>query len=56
VIGTNQKLDGSYHLYFAMGNASETIKAQVDFVTDTNMNDGVANVVEEFVLKTIPVQ
>jgi len=38
-----------------MGNASEFIKALVDFVTDTNMNDGVAKVVEEFVLKTIPV-
>ena len=40
----------------AMGNASEFIKAQADFVTDTNMNDGVAKVVEEFVLKTVPVQ
>ncbi|WP_045523325.1 Cof-type HAD-IIB family hydrolase [Neobacillus niacini] len=39
----------------AMGNASEAIKAQADFVTDTNMNDGVAKVVEEFILKTIPV-
>ena len=38
-----------------MGNASEFIKAQGDFVTGTNMNDGVAKVVEEFVLKTIPV-
>jgi hypothetical protein len=40
----------------AMGNASEVIKAQGDFVTDTNMYDGVAKVFEEFVLKTIPVQ
>src|SRR3954469_19515628 len=39
----------------AMGNASEFIKALADFVTDTNMNDGVAKVVEEFVLKTIRV-
>ncbi|MEH7011375.1 Cof-type HAD-IIB family hydrolase [Neobacillus niacini] len=39
----------------AMGNASEAIKAQADFVTDTNMNDGVAKVVEEFILKTVPV-
>ena len=40
----------------AMGNASDAIKAQEDFVTDTNMNDGVAQVVEEVVLKTVPVQ
>jgi hydroxymethylpyrimidine pyrophosphatase-like HAD family hydrolase len=46
----------SCHLYLAMDNASDAIKAQVDFVTDTNMNDGVAKVVEEVVLKTIPVQ
>ena len=39
-----------------MGNASDAIKAQADFVTDTNMNDGVAKVVEEFVLKIVPVQ
>jgi Cof subfamily protein (haloacid dehalogenase superfamily) len=38
----------------AMGNASEAIKAQADFVTDTNMNDGVAKVVEEFILKPVP--
>jgi Cof subfamily protein (haloacid dehalogenase superfamily) len=36
----------------AMGNASEEIKAQADFITDTNMDDGVAKVVEEFILKT----
>lgn len=36
----------------AMGNASEEIKAQADFITDTNMHDGVAKVVEEFILKT----
>jgi Cof subfamily protein (haloacid dehalogenase superfamily) len=36
----------------AMGNASEAIKAQADFITETNMNDGVAKVVEEFILKT----
>ena len=35
----------------AIGNASEVIKAQADFVTDTNMNDGVMKAVEEFVLK-----
>lgn len=34
----------------AMGNAPDDIKAIADFVTDTNMNDGVAKVVEEFVL------
>ena len=39
----------------AMGNATEVIKVQADFVTDTNMNDVVAKVVEEFILKTVPV-
>lgn len=34
----------------AMGNAPDDIKEVADFVTDTNMNDGVAKVVEEFVL------
>jgi hydroxymethylpyrimidine pyrophosphatase-like HAD family hydrolase len=43
-------------LGMAMGNASDVIKVQVDFVTDTNMNGGVAKVVEEFILKTVPVQ
>jgi Cof subfamily protein (haloacid dehalogenase superfamily) len=37
----------------AMGNASEEIKAQADFVTDTNMNAGVAKVVEDFILKNV---
>jgi Cof subfamily protein (haloacid dehalogenase superfamily) len=36
----------------AMGNAPDDIKAKADFVTDTNMNDGVAKVIEKFVLKT----
>ncbi|MEH7308926.1 Cof-type HAD-IIB family hydrolase [Neobacillus drentensis] len=36
----------------AMGNAPEDIKAKADYVTDTNMNDGVAKVIEKFVLKT----
>ena len=35
----------------AMGNAPDDIKEKSDFVTDTNMNDGVAKVVEEFILK-----
>jgi Cof subfamily protein (haloacid dehalogenase superfamily) len=40
----------------AMGNAPDDIKKIADFVTDTNMNDGVAKVVEEFVLnKIVPV-
>jgi Cof subfamily protein (haloacid dehalogenase superfamily) len=37
----------------AMGNAPDDIKEIADFVTDTNMNDGVAKVVEEFVLNKI---
>ncbi|PLS07190.1 Cof-type HAD-IIB family hydrolase [Neobacillus cucumis] len=35
----------------AMGNAPEDIKEKANYVTDTNMNDGVAKVVEKFVLK-----
>ncbi len=34
----------------AMGNAPDDIKEIANFVTDTNMSDGVAKVVEEFVL------
>lgn len=37
----------------AMGNAPEDIKALANHVTDTNMNDGVAKVVEEFILKQL---
>jgi len=33
----------------AMGNAPDDIKEKADFVTDTNMNDGVAKVIEEFI-------
>ncbi|XQY90189.1 Cof-type HAD-IIB family hydrolase [Metabacillus sp. HB246100] len=33
----------------AMGNAPEDIKKIANYVTDTNMNDGVAKVVEEFI-------
>ncbi|MGM1533934.1 Cof-type HAD-IIB family hydrolase [Bacillus cereus group sp. BceL215] len=36
----------------AMGNAPDDIKEIANYVTDTNMNDGVAKVVEKFVLKT----
>lgn len=36
----------------AMGNAPQEIKALADHVTDTNMNDGVAQVVESFILKS----
>lgn len=39
----------------AMGNAQDEIKAKADYIADTNMNDGVAKVVEEFVLKGISV-
>ncbi|MGN1386055.1 MAG: Cof-type HAD-IIB family hydrolase [Bacillus sp. (in: firmicutes)] len=37
----------------AMGNANDDIKAAADYVTDTNMNDGVAKVVEEFILNEL---
>jgi len=36
----------------AMGNAPQDIKEKANYVTDTNMNDGVAKVVEKFVLNT----
>jgi Cof subfamily protein (haloacid dehalogenase superfamily) len=39
----------------AMGNAPDDIKNIADFVTDTNMNDGVAKVVEEFILNKIAI-
>lgn len=35
----------------AMGNASEEIKSVADYVTDTNVNDGVAKAINKFVLK-----
>ncbi|KOO46272.1 Cof-type HAD-IIB family hydrolase [Priestia koreensis] len=35
----------------AMGNAPDDIKEIANYVTDTNMNDGVAKVVEDFILK-----
>lgn len=34
----------------AMGNAADEIKKQADYVTDTNNNDGIAKVVEKFIL------
>ena len=37
----------------AMGNAPEDIKQIANYVTDTNMNDGVAKVVEKFVLESL---
>ena len=39
----------------AMGNAREDIKGKANHITDTNMNDGVAIVVEEFILKPVSV-
>lgn len=37
----------------AMGNAPDDIKKVADYITDTNMNDGVAKVVEKFILAEI---
>lgn len=37
----------------AMGNAPEEIKQLADYVADTNMNDGVAQVVESFILNDL---
>lgn len=40
----------------AMGNAPDDIKDLADYVTDTNMNDGVAKVVEKFIInEPVPV-
>ncbi|WP_335871469.1 Cof-type HAD-IIB family hydrolase [Bacillus sp. 2205SS5-2] len=39
----------------AMGNAPEDIKEKANYVTDTNDKDGVAKIVEEFVLTTVSV-
>jgi len=30
----------------AMGNASDVVKAKADYITDTNEEDGVANLIE----------
>ncbi|BDU51618.1 Cof-type HAD-IIB family hydrolase [Haliovirga abyssi] len=35
----------------AMGNAHEEIKEIADYITDTSMNDGVAKLIEKFILK-----
>lgn len=35
----------------AMDNAPDDIKEEADYVTDSNLNDGVAKVVEEFILR-----
>lgn len=37
-------------LGIAMGNAVEEIKEIADYITDTNMNDGVAKAIEKFIL------
>lgn len=37
----------------AMGNAPDDIKEMADYVTETNSNDGVAKVVENFILKEL---
>lgn len=37
-------------LSIAMGNGSDSIKEKVDYITDTNNNDGVAKAIEKFIL------
>lgn len=39
-------------LSVAMGNGSDKIKDQVDYITDTNDNDGVAKAIEKFILES----
>lgn len=36
----------------AMGNGTELVKSKADYVTDTNDNDGVAKVIDKFILNT----
>ena len=36
----------------AMGNATDEIKAMADFVTHSNQEDGVAHVIERFMLQS----
>ncbi|GAE34360.1 haloacid dehalogenase-like hydrolase [Halalkalibacter akibai JCM 9157] len=36
-----------------MGNAPDDIKEIANYVTDSNMNDGVAKVVEKFILAPV---
>ena len=36
------------HIGVAMGNATDELKAQADYVTDTNENDGVAKAIRHF--------
>ncbi len=38
----------SAHIGVAMGNATDELKAQADYVTDTNENDGVAKAIRHF--------
>jgi hydroxymethylpyrimidine pyrophosphatase-like HAD family hydrolase len=38
----------------AMGNASDIVKDRADYITDTNDNDGVAKVIDKFVLNQGP--
>ena len=35
----------------AMGNGEEIVKNKADIITDTNENDGVAQIIEKYVLK-----
>lgn len=37
-----------------MGNASDIVKDRADYITDTNDNDGVAKVIDKFVLNQGP--
>lgn len=39
-------------LSIAMGNGSDKIKDKVDYITDTNDNDGVAKAIEKFILES----
>jgi Cof subfamily protein (haloacid dehalogenase superfamily) len=36
----------------AMGNGTELVKSKADYITDTNDNDGVAKVIDKFILNT----
>lgn len=35
----------------AMGNATDSLKEKADYITNSNNDDGVANVIEKYILK-----
>ena len=40
-------------LGIAMGNRTELVKSNADYITDTNDNDGVAKAINKFILNNL---